>query len=33
VKACQARTMWYGELTDLVGKMEDKPHSVLFTPR
>jgi anaerobic dimethyl sulfoxide reductase subunit B (iron-sulfur subunit) len=32
VKACQAATMWHGELTDLARMMEDKPHSALFTP-
>ncbi len=33
VKACQAATMWHGELGDLVRMMENKPHSALFTPR
>lgn len=33
VKACQARTMWYGEVAELARLLEDKPHAVLFTPR
>lgn len=33
VKACQAATMWYGDVADLARMMEDKPHSALFTPR
>jgi anaerobic dimethyl sulfoxide reductase subunit B (iron-sulfur subunit) len=33
VKACQAATMWYGDLTTLAKMMEGKPHSALFTPR
>jgi Fe-S-cluster-containing dehydrogenase component len=33
VKHCQAFTMYYGTLTELVELMEKKPHSVLFTPR
>jgi len=32
VKACQARTMWYGELPDLAKMMKDKPRSALFAP-
>lgn len=33
VKACQAATMWFGNLVELAKLMEEKPHSVLFTPR
>lgn len=33
VKACQAATMWYGELNELAKLMETKPRAVLFTPR
>jgi Fe-S-cluster-containing dehydrogenase component len=33
VKACQASTMWYGDVADLAKLMEAKPHSALFTPR
>jgi Fe-S-cluster-containing dehydrogenase component len=33
VKACQASTMWYGELAELAKIMEDKPNAALFTPR
>lgn len=33
VKHCQASTMYYGEITELVSLMEDKPHCALFTPR
>jgi Fe-S-cluster-containing dehydrogenase component len=33
VKACQAATIWYGDLSELAALMEDKPHSALFTPR
>ena len=33
VKACQAATMWHGDLAELAELMEDKPHAALFTPR
>ena len=33
VKACQAATMWYGDVATLAAMMEDKPHAALFTPR
>lgn len=33
VKACQAATMWYGEVSELAELMEAKPHAALFTPR
>jgi Fe-S-cluster-containing dehydrogenase component len=33
VKACQAATIWHGDLTTLAKLMEGKPHSALFTPR
>jgi Fe-S-cluster-containing dehydrogenase component len=33
VKACQAATMWHGDLASLAEMMEDKPHSALFTPK
>jgi Fe-S-cluster-containing dehydrogenase component len=33
VKACQAATMWHGDVTELAKLMEDKPHAALFTPR
>jgi len=33
VKACQAATMWFGDLPSLAKRMEDKPHAALFTPR
>jgi len=32
-KACQAKAIWHGELSDLAALMEDKPHAALFTPR
>jgi Fe-S-cluster-containing dehydrogenase component len=32
VKACQAATIWHGQLGELVKLMEKKPHSALFTP-
>lgn len=32
VKACQASTMWYGDLATLAKLMEAKPHSALFRP-
>jgi Fe-S-cluster-containing dehydrogenase component len=33
VKHCQAGCMKYGELSELVKEMENKPRSVLFAPR
>jgi len=33
VKHCQASTMYYGTLPELMKRMEEKPHCVLFTPR
>jgi Fe-S-cluster-containing dehydrogenase component len=33
VKACQAATMWYGEINELAKVMEKKPGSVLFAPK
>ena len=33
VKACQAATMWYGEVSELAEIMKTKPHAALFTPR
>lgn len=33
VKACQASTMWYGDLIELAKLMEKKPRSALFTPK
>ncbi len=33
VKACQASTMWYGDLIDLAKLMDKKPRSALFTPQ
>ena len=33
VKACQAATIWYGNICDLAKIMENKPHAALFTPK
>jgi Fe-S-cluster-containing dehydrogenase component len=33
VKACQAATIWYGDVGDLAKIMENKPHAALFTPK
>ena len=33
VKACQAATMWYGDVVEFAKLMEEKPRSVLFAPR
>jgi Fe-S-cluster-containing dehydrogenase component len=33
VKACQAATMFHGELPELAELMEKKPNSALFSPR
>ncbi|MBP2654106.1 MAG: 4Fe-4S ferredoxin iron-sulfur binding domain protein [Firmicutes bacterium] len=33
VKHCQADCMKYGELTELVKEMENKPKTVLFAPK
>ena len=32
-KACQAKVMWCGKLSDLSAMMDDKPHAALFTPQ
>jgi Fe-S-cluster-containing dehydrogenase component len=33
VKHCQASTMWYGNISDLVKLMEKKPRSVIMAPK
>jgi Fe-S-cluster-containing dehydrogenase component len=33
VKACQASTIFYGDLVEMAKLMEEKPHSALFTPK